>query len=93
MSVKTLSVTDAARHFSDYVNRVAYRSERFILRKGRRIMAELRPITGERSLGELPDIINSLPRLSERERSGFSEDLRHIRKKTARERMRNPWAF
>jgi len=65
MSVKTLTVTDVARHFSDYVNRVAYRNERFILRKGRRIMAELRPITAGRSLGELPDIISSLPRLSE----------------------------
>ena len=93
MSVKTLTVTDVARHFSDYVNRVAYRNERFILRKGRHIMAELRPITAGRSLGELPDIINSLPRLSERESSGFAKDLLRNRKKTARERLRDPWAF
>jgi len=93
MSVKTLTVTDATRHFSDYINRVAYRSERFILRKGRRLMAELRPLAEERLLGELPDIISALPRLSERETADFAEDLRRNRKKAAHERMRNPWAF
>lgn len=91
MNIKSLSVTDVARHFSDYVNRVAYRNERFILRKGRMIMAELRPVVAGRHLGELSAIIASLPRMSESDLSSFSKDLCRSRKNIAGERMRDPW--
>ena len=91
MNIKSLSVTDVARHFSDYVNRVAYRHERFVLRKGRMIMAELRPVVAGRRLGELPAIIASLPRMSESDLASFSEDLCRFRKNLAGKRMRDPW--
>jgi len=91
MDIKTLSVTDVARHFSDYINRVAYRNERFVLRKGRMIMAELRPVVAGRRLGELSAIIASLPRMSGSDLSSFSKDLGRSRKNIAGERMRDPW--
>ncbi|MFH0958377.1 MAG: hypothetical protein V1897_06700 [Pseudomonadota bacterium] len=91
MNTKALSVTDVARHFSDYVNRVAYRNERFVLRKGRMIMAELRPVVAGKRLGELSAIMASLPRMSESDLSSFSKDMCRSRKNIAGERMRNPW--
>ena len=51
MHTTTLSVTEMVRGFSDYVNRVAYRGERFILVKGRKPVAELRPLPAGRLLG------------------------------------------
>ena len=93
MSVpKSLSVTDVARHFSDYVNRVAYRNERFVLRKGRKAVAELRPVSVGRRLGDLPAIIASLPRLSDSDLAGFSKDILRSRNRLAVERMKDPWA-
>lgn len=92
MNTKSLSVTDVARHFSDYVNRVAYRNERFVLRKGRRAVAELRPVHAGRRLGDLSAIIASLPRLSESDLASFSKDIHRSRKSLARERTRDPWA-
>ena len=37
------SVTEIARHFADYVNRVAYRREHFVLLRGNKPVAELGP--------------------------------------------------
>ena len=41
--MRTLSVTDVVQNFSDYVNRVAYRGEAFLLVRGGKPLAELRP--------------------------------------------------
>jgi len=71
----TLSVTELARGFSDYVNRVAYRGERFILLKGRKPVAELRPIPSGRTLGELAALLQSLPSLSATEAADFAADI------------------
>ena len=37
---KTRSVTEVARHFADYINRVVYRGERFVLMRGNKPVAE-----------------------------------------------------
>jgi len=92
MGVKSLNVTEVARHFSDYVNRAVDRRERFLLCKGRKPVAELRPIPSGRRLGDLPSVLASLPRLSKREAEAFSEDIRRSREKLMREGIRDPWA-
>ena len=92
MNAKTLTVTEAARHFSDYVSRVAYRHEAFVLCKGRRRMAELRPVPTGRRLGDLPEIFRSLPRLSRREATAFAGDVEAARSALATKRLRDPWA-
>ncbi len=92
MRPKTLTVTETARHFSDYVNRVAYRRESFLLRKGKKIVAELRPVLAGRRLGDLPAILASLPRLSKEEARAFAKDIDKARARTPREKLRNPWA-
>jgi antitoxin (DNA-binding transcriptional repressor) of toxin-antitoxin stability system len=44
---ETRSVTEVARHFADYINRVVYRGERFVLMRGNRPVAELGPLPAE----------------------------------------------
>ena len=85
MHTTLLSVTELVRNFSRYVNRVIYREERFVLLRGRKPVAELRPIPSGRSLGELDSLLHSLPRLSKAEAESFAEDLEKIRHEVARE--------
>lgn len=92
MHAKVLSVTEAVRHFSDYVNRVAYRREAFVLRRGKLALAELRPVPSARRLGDLPGIIASLPALSESDAKAFADDVCNARTGMRREGLRDPWA-
>ena len=57
------TVTEVVRNFADYINRVAYRGERFLLERGGKVVAELRPVPEGRRLGDLPGILDSLPHL------------------------------
>ncbi len=91
MHTNTLSVTEMVRGFSDYVNRVAYRGERFILLKGRKPMAELRPIPAGALLGELEDALRSLPALSAAEAADFAQDIEDARARLPREVRSDPW--
>ena len=92
MRAKNITVTEAAREFSDYLNRVAYRRESFILCKGRKPMAELRPVPQGRRLGDLPELLAALPQLTRREAESFAEDLRRARESLPPEELKNPWA-
>jgi antitoxin (DNA-binding transcriptional repressor) of toxin-antitoxin stability system len=91
MPAKTVTVTEAVRHFSDFVNRVAYRRESFILCRGKRAIAELRPVPTGVRLGELPGILRSLPRLSTQEAKALLEDIREARQRLPVEKVRDPW--
>lgn len=67
---QTLSVTEAARHFAEYINRVAYRGESFVLVRGNKPVAELRPLPmgGGAACGTSRDVGRTAP--SHPERSG-----------------------
>ncbi|MBU0677663.1 MAG: type II toxin-antitoxin system Phd/YefM family antitoxin [Verrucomicrobia bacterium] len=92
MHVESITVTEAVRNFSDYMNRVAYRHEAFVLCKGRKPVAELRPLPGGKRLGDLPDLLKSLPHLSKSDATAFSVDLDRAREALAGEGLRDPWA-
>ena len=49
-----ITVTDAVRNFADFINRVVYRREEFVLERGGRRVAQLVPVPEGRRLGELP---------------------------------------
>jgi antitoxin (DNA-binding transcriptional repressor) of toxin-antitoxin stability system len=70
-----VTVTQVARNFAEYVNRVAYRRESFTLLRGKKPLAELRPLPAGARLSELPGLLASLPRLSEAEAGALGEDL------------------
>ncbi len=59
-----LTVTEMARHFAEYLNRVVYRGECFVLVRGNKPIAELRPLPAGKRLAELPELFASLPHLS-----------------------------
>ena len=80
MRAKSLTVTEAARHFSEYVNRVADRRESFVLCRGKKPVAELRPVPSGRRLGDLAAVLKSLPRLTAHEARTFSDDVDEARK-------------
>lgn len=88
----TPSVTEVARNFADYINRVAFRGEHFVLMRGRRAVAELRPVPVGKRLAELPALLASLPHLSEAEISTLAEDIESSRAELSRIPLRDAWA-
>ena len=64
-----------ARKFAEYINRVTYRGESFILTKGNKPVAEIRPLQTGRKLSELPAIMASIPHLSPDDVEAFAKDV------------------
>ncbi|MHB8870496.1 MAG: type II toxin-antitoxin system Phd/YefM family antitoxin [Thermoleophilia bacterium] len=88
---ETLTVTEVVRHFADYVNRVAYRRESFVLVRGNKPVAELRPLPIGKRLGELPGLFASLPHLAPVDADAFAADLDAARDDLARTEVHDPW--
>ncbi len=85
------SVTEVARHFAEYIDRVSYRGESFVLVRGNKPVAELRPLPAGKRLGELPALLASLPHLSPTEASQFADDLTAARQALTRAEVHDPW--
>ena len=68
MMAQTHSVTEFARHFAEYINRVSYRGECFVLMRGNKPVAELRPLPAGKTTCRAPSTIGvtspSLPNRS-----------------------------
>lgn len=88
---RTVTVTEMARNFADYINRIAYRGQRFLLTRGNRVVAEIRPVPEARSLGELPGLLSALPRLSPEEAEAFGRDLAQAREALGRPPSEGAW--
>ena len=88
---QTLTVTEIARHFAEYINRVAYRGECFVLVRGNKPIAELRPLPAGKRLAELPALCASLPHLSPTDAAQFGVDLTAAREALARAEVHDPW--
>jgi antitoxin (DNA-binding transcriptional repressor) of toxin-antitoxin stability system len=84
-----VTVTQVARNFAEYLNRVAYRGESFTLLRGKKPLAELRPLPAGARLSELPGLLASLPRLSAAEAGAFAEDLAAARSELGE--VRDAW--
>ncbi len=85
------TVTEVARNFADYVNRVAFRGERFVLTRGGRPVAELAPVPMGRHLEELSALLASLPPLGAEEAAALSADLTRARDSLRSAEVRDPW--
>ena len=88
---QTLTVTEVVRNFAEYVNRVAYRRESFVLVRGTKPVAELRPLPSGTRLSELPGMMEALPRLSPEDAGGFAADLDAARSELAQGEAIDPW--
>ena len=87
-----VSVTEMARHFSDYLNRVSYAGESFLLVRGKKILAELHPAPKGRKMGDLPALFKALPRLEPEDARDFARDVEAAKKRLNRRAPRDPWA-
>ncbi len=72
-----LTVTEVVRNFSEILGRVRYKSERFVLTKGGKPVAELGPLDSAAlvHLGDLPVVLAGLPHLEPEDADGFARDL------------------
>jgi antitoxin (DNA-binding transcriptional repressor) of toxin-antitoxin stability system len=86
-----ITVTEVARHFADYINRVAYRRESFTLVRGNKPLAELRPLPTGGRLAELPSLLASLPRLSLSEATEFGADLAEAQAELGQAQVGDAW--
>jgi antitoxin (DNA-binding transcriptional repressor) of toxin-antitoxin stability system len=71
----TIPLSEVARNVTDYVDRVEVGGEWFVLTRGGRAVAELVPVRSAMRLGDLPDLLASLPHLGPEEASAFEDDL------------------
>ena len=63
---RRVSATEAARNFSELLNRVRYRGETFIIERGGEAVGELRPAASPRFTGaDLVALLRSLPPVDE----------------------------
>lgn len=76
----SVSITEAARNFSDFINRVAYRQESFFLVRGKRPVAELRPVAAGRRLAEAGALLAGLPPLPPSETRALLRDVERVRR-------------
>jgi len=87
----TLTVTEMARKFADYINRVAYRGDRFILTRGNKPVAEIRPLPRKLTGREFAEIWKSLPHLTPEEAEEFGRDIDAAREELNKIPIRDPW--
>jgi hypothetical protein len=76
---------------SDFVNRVAYRSESFIVTRGRKAIAELRAVSQARTLRDLPELLASLPHLTPEEAADFENDIAEARAALSKQPLGDAW--
>ena len=89
---ETLTVTEMSRKFADYMNRVKYRRESFILTKGNEPFAEIRPLPRGVTGAELLNILRSGPHLTPEEAEAFGRDIDEARNSIGTiADLRNPW--
>lgn len=86
-----ITVTDVARNFSDYINRVLFRRERFVLLRGKRPVAELRPVNIGVPLADLPALFASFPHLDPDDAAAFEADLETGRAVLDTLPIHDPW--
>lgn len=90
--MEPITVTELMRNFREHIGRVVHGGERLLLSRGGKTVAELRRVTSGRALGELPDVLESLPRLSEEEAIEFGRALDRARADlSATPHARDPW--
>ena len=91
MTPTRINVTEVARNLSDILNRVRYQGKSFDIQRGKEVVARLGPVDPGSSVdaSRLPEVLASLPPLSEEELREFGRDLEKLRKTVVEKN--NPW--
>ena len=91
---KSISATEAVRKFSEILNSIKYRGNRYTVVRGGKAVASICPVethVKERTLGELKELIRRLPILGD-EAERFEKDLKEIIKTQPSMPKKNQWA-
>ncbi len=78
---KRISATRAVRDFSEVLNTIKFKGVHYIIERGGKPVASMKPIDGKtdfKTLGELKALLKKLPKLDE-ELDAFAADLEDIR--------------
>lgn len=86
-----VTATEMSRNFSNYLNRVSYAGESFLLVRGKKIIAELHPAPRGRRLADLPALFKAAPRLSKDEAEDFERELKAAKKFLHRKKAQDRW--
>jgi antitoxin (DNA-binding transcriptional repressor) of toxin-antitoxin stability system len=73
---KHITATEAVRRFSEILNSVNYRGDRYVVMRGKKAVAHIYPHEGgpgQKTLGELKALINRLPPLKDKR---FADDVK-----------------
>ena len=79
--MKTLTVTEAARNFSDLVSWVHYQGESTLLIKGGRPMVKITAARRAKTGGQLAALWPSIPHLNRKDAESFGRDIETARRK------------
>ncbi|MBM4034396.1 MAG: hypothetical protein FJ291_21840 [Planctomycetes bacterium] len=88
---KTLTLEEMGRNFADHIREVTERGEHIYLKRGRRVVAEVRPRLRGTKAADLPRIFESFHHLTEEEAEAFGKDIEEARKDLNRLKVRDPW--
>ena len=86
-----ITITKFSRALADFINFVYYRNESFLLLRGNKAVAEIRPVSKNMSLGDLSVLLRGGSGLSKEENLDFLRDVEDIKKESAKDRGRNKW--
>ncbi len=80
--MKRISATEAARRFSDLLNRVRYQGASFEIARGNEVVARIVPAAPPRTVkvADLDELFAKLPKLDPEDAERFEQDLRSIRR-------------
>lgn len=90
---KTISATEAVRKFSEVLNSIKYKEERYtIVRAGKPVasLCPAVPLTEGKTLGELKDLLKTLPPLGD-EAETFNKDIKKIMRQQPFMPERSTW--
>jgi prevent-host-death family protein len=88
---KVITATEASRNLSDYLNRVAYGGETFVIKRGNKVVAQLIPAKPPVLGNDLPEIFANMPRLSPEEAEAFARDIEEGRDWLRKMPHEDPW--
>jgi len=91
---QNITATDAVRNFSELLNNIRYRGDKYTILKGGKPAATIGPVTGsakEKKLSELKDIMRTLPQLND-DVSDFAKNIEQVIAEQPPVEDGNPWA-
>jgi antitoxin (DNA-binding transcriptional repressor) of toxin-antitoxin stability system len=78
--MKTITVTEASRNFSDLVSRVHYQGESTLLVKGGRPMVKMTAARRAKTGRQLAALWPEIPHLNQKDAESFSRDIEAARR-------------